>query len=422
MNCDSNDTADGDGDGVTKYEECVYSLDDTDADFDGDGLTDGQELKKLGTDPTEADSDGDFIPDRVEVEGFSIRNKQWYLNPINADTNGDGLLDSVDCPALVDSTAGPIATVCDTDGDGLPNPFEFDDDNDGVPDAVDLSPGESVDRGGKRIGQATAATAFDADHPFKLSVTDLLPNWPVLVDLQFRPVISGHLAYAMNVLNWPAGDVDGQIQHAADTTFATTNPDDTAGANGDVRLVPLLEIVLTGGEIPLKLAEPAARVTVGSGTAVSSTVGLSPDTDPAGTQITFLQGASLKVYGGTCGALGTQLGTTFTQTPATLSDHTVLELADGNHAVVVDNGTVSACADLADVANGMYTDKMVDTSVLDPYGITAHDQGDGSVVLYVPLNVTADDTGGGKAAFQARVLYWPGCGPARPACGVSPSR
>ena len=86
----------------------------------------------------------------------------------------------------------------------------------------------------------------------------------MLVDLQMRPVNPTHLAYAMNVLDWPAGDVDGQIQHKADTTFADSNnpdienPDDDAGSHGDMRLVPLLEIVMTGAQIPLKLTEPAA--------------------------------------------------------------------------------------------------------------------------------------------------------------------
>ena len=63
----------------------------------------------------------------------------------------------------------------------------------------------------------------------------------MFVDLQMRPVTPTHLAYAMNVLDWPAGDVSGQIQHGANGTFARSNnpeitdPDDTAGANGDGR-------------------------------------------------------------------------------------------------------------------------------------------------------------------------------------------
>ena len=61
--------------------------------------------------------------------------------------------------------------------------------------------------------------------------------------------------------------------------------------------------------------------------------------------------------------------------------------------------------------NGPYTDQMVDLSVLSPYGITAHDQveaGVPSVVVYVPLNVATDDTGGGKSAFQSHMIYWVG--------------
>ncbi len=414
LNCDQNDTADPDNDGVSNFEECVYFTDPTNPDQDNDGLNDGQELDKLGSDPTLADTDGDLITDTVEVQGFELGQKQWYLDPNNADTNGDGLIDSMECPALVDSSAGGIAAACDTDQDGLPNAVEFDNDDDGVPDAVDLSPEESVDRDGIRIGQAGEPTAFNGDTPFELSVTDLAAYWPVFVDLQLRPVESEHLAYAMNVLNWPDRDVEGQIQHGKPTTFKDSNPQDTAGANGDMRLVPLLEIMMTGDQIPLKLAMPAVTVTVGSETAVESEVTLRPGADPASTELTYPYhvGAELKVYEGTCEEPGTLLGTFADPSGiGTLAGKRVVELADDGHALVVSMGSEVECAGIPDVANGPYLDKMVDTSVLEPYGITVKDEVVGGVhaaLAYVPLNVTTDDTGGGKSAFQARMLYWVG--------------
>ena len=173
---------------------------------------------------------------------------------------------------------------------------------------------------GKRSGKVTDPTPFNGANPFKLSVQNLQGRqgeWPVLVDLQMRPENPTHLAYDMNVLDWPTGDVDGQIQHKANTTFADSNnpdisnPEDEAGSHGDMRLVPLLEVVMTGGQVPLKLTEPAATVIVGSGTALSSTVTLKPAANPADTRFTFTlpQGATLKVYEGTCPALGTLLAT-----------------------------------------------------------------------------------------------------------------
>ena len=411
LNCDATKTGDSDADGVNDYEECVYFTNELDPDTDHDGLNDGQELNKLATYPTEIDSDGDAITDTVEVQGFSLGGQMWYLNPNNPDSNNDGIVDSAECPALVEvrnPSSTIIAQQCDSDHDNIPNPFEFDNDNDGVPDAVDLSPDESVTFDGKGYGRATAATAFKHDRPFRLSVTNLSAGWPVLADIQLRPLITDHLSYAYNVLDWPAGDVDGQIQHQRSTTFLDLNPKDTAGAQGDIRLIPMLQIGMTG-ELPLKLTTPRASVIVGKGTVVSSTVTLEPATATT-TRLTYglPANARLLLYGGTCPNLDAQPLITLTGTAGTLGTHSVVQVADGNHALVI-TGTVSgACIEIPDVVNGIYPDKMVDESVLAPYGITLKDEGSGSVVAYVPLNAATDDTGGGRSAFQARMMYWPG--------------
>ncbi len=411
LSCNPDDTADSDGDGVNNYEECVYWLDAGDPDYDDDGLDDGQELNKLATDPSAADTDGDGVSDAVEVRGFPLGGRTWFLNPNNPDSNNDGQVDAAECPVLLETpnpTADQISAQCDADQDDIPNPFEFDNDDDGVPDVVDLSPDEAVDTNGKRHGQPAAATAFNRDHPFRLSVTNLASGWPVLVDLQMRPVVADHLAYALNVYDWPENDVDGQIQHKANTTFYSLNPQDASGANGDMRLVPLLEIAMTG-PLPLKLADPSAQVIVGAGTALSTTVTI----DAASATSTRFRyalpaNARLDLYAGTCGSLGAQPLLALTGASATLSARSVVQTADGSHALVITDGTTPACAELPDVVNGPYADKMVDESALAAYGVTASDQGDGSVLVYVPLNVTSDDTGGGKSAFQARMIYWPG--------------
>ena len=417
-------TADAEKDGVNDYDECAYSLRPDKADTDGDGLTDSQELYKLATNGSDPDTDGDVITDTVEVQGFTYAGKQWYLDPTNPDTNNDGVIDSAECSVLVDvahPTEADFRNYCDSDQDNIPNIYEDDNDNDGVPDRVDLASDQWADVKGTRSGKVTDLTPFNGDNPFKLSVTNLQGRqgeWPVLVDLQMRPESPANLAYTMNVLDWPAGDVDGQIQHKANTTFADSNnpdiknPDDDAGSHGDMRLIPLLEAVMTGNQVPLKLTDPAATVIVGSGTALSSTVTLKPAADKANTRFTFTlpQGANLKVYAGTCSALGGLLAT-FPGATDTITGKRVVELADGNHALVVSNGGQQKCAEITDVVNGAYTDQMVDLSVLSPYGITAHDEVRGgvpAVVAFVPLNVVTDDTGGGKSAFQSHMLYWVG--------------
>ena len=207
-----------------------------------------------------------------------------------------------------------------------------------------------MDRYGKRTRPGCRCdTAFNSANPFTLTVHSLQENWPVLVDLQMRPVTPTHLAYAMNVLDWPAGDVDGQIQHKADSTFqdsnnrTSRNPDDDAGGHGDMRLVPLLEIVMTGAQIPLKLTEPAVTVTVGSGTALSERGNSEARRQQPGRHADFTftlpQGASLELYVGTCASLGKLLVTTFTGTTGAILGKRLTKLADGNHALVVKTGS-----------------------------------------------------------------------------------
>ena len=105
----------------------------------------------MGTAPGVADTDGDQIPDFVEVRGFRYAGQDWYLDPTKPDTNGDGQLDSLECPPLIDGgtiTEDVIRAQCDADGDGVPDLFQEDDDSDGVPDRVDLSPNDVLDRNG----------------------------------------------------------------------------------------------------------------------------------------------------------------------------------------------------------------------------------------------------------------------------------
>ncbi|MCP4391740.1 MAG: hypothetical protein GY802_25825, partial [Gammaproteobacteria bacterium] len=59
-------------------------------DSDLDGLNDFVELC-LGTDPFSADTDIDNVSDKLEVDGFLIDGVRWYSNPLQPDSNRDGL-------------------------------------------------------------------------------------------------------------------------------------------------------------------------------------------------------------------------------------------------------------------------------------------------------------------------------------------
>lgn len=208
----------------------LYEAGDTD-DRDGDGLTDYEECI-LGTDPTYEDSDGDLISDAQEVEAGG--------DPMARDSNGDGILDTSEWPAGDDT--GPA----DTDGDGVTDILDDDNDNDGVPDGLDLSPFAA---GSETFGEST---------PFSLIVDDLTEGEPTFVEFQLRPVNEDHLWYAFNVFDWPQGDDAGVMRDVDGKTFADSGATGASDADGDIKLIPMLEIRIRGDDD--NLPEPVEHV------------------------------------------------------------------------------------------------------------------------------------------------------------------
>jgi len=226
-----------------------------DADDDGDGLANIEEAR-LGTYLDADDSDGDGITDDVELLGYDCGNNTWYLDPQNPDTNGDGLSDAQECPACVRLSGDvlpPRGDWLDTDGDGVPDAFDDDNDNDGVHDAVDLSPFSALGGDGNYFG---------LDNPFKIKVDHVEKDKPLFVDVQIRPEHPDHLSYQFNILDWPSDDYEGQIQRGFDTTFADQVSDGPVSDSfGDMRLIPLLEITIpykdgSYGNLPVKPGAP----------------------------------------------------------------------------------------------------------------------------------------------------------------------
>lgn len=272
VGAENDDGTDTDGDGLTDLQESMILTDPAAADTDGDGISDGGEVLKLGTDPRALDTDGDQISDGAEAQGFEWNGQRWYLNPRRPDTNNDGSADTLECWDLVDVelddndqpmlTPSRGDTCADTDGDGTPDPFDLDDDGDGVPDSVDISATIAV--GGGRDDDDGIIGLEDGTLELKLD--GLTPGEPAMVDFQFRPVNPDHLWYTLNVLDWPSGDVEGQIQRVHDTTFqdyqdgigVESTPKD---ANGDLKLIPMLEVEIPFqaghyGNLPVKAGAP----------------------------------------------------------------------------------------------------------------------------------------------------------------------
>ena len=76
-------------------------------DTDGDGLSDGDEILRLKTDPLKVDSDSDGLSDWDEV-------KSYRTDPANPDTDGDGIIDGEE---VTKYKTNPLKV--DTDGGGL---------------------------------------------------------------------------------------------------------------------------------------------------------------------------------------------------------------------------------------------------------------------------------------------------------------
>jgi hypothetical protein len=119
-----------------------------DADEDQDGLPNGYELS-LGTNPFVTDTDMDGLSDYQEVVGFPCGDDPEIdfveTNPLLPDSNGDGLRDgdefyNGECRKLVYAKLGPDQPLVPIPVGKQPYAWSDDNDLDGVPDGLDLSP------------------------------------------------------------------------------------------------------------------------------------------------------------------------------------------------------------------------------------------------------------------------------------------
>ena len=139
-------TGDLDRDGLRNDREIDGATQFLVNDTDRDGLPDGPEVTRFGTNPTNEDTDDDGVPDAAEIRNGTA--------PRAADTDGDGLSDDRE---IVELPTDPTAS--DTDGDGLADPEELrlgtdptdpDTDDDGLAD-------------GREVALGTDPTAIDTD-------------------------------------------------------------------------------------------------------------------------------------------------------------------------------------------------------------------------------------------------------------------
>ncbi len=416
----SDDAAvDSDGDGLTDAFERQANADAPDlgtmllnpasADTDSDGLNDGQEVS-IGLSPAKSDTDGDGISDLNEVTGFYYGSDTWYSNPLEKDTDKDGILDGTECSERATSATG----IChDTDLDGIPDIFDTDDDGDGVPTIVDASP-YSVD---------TAKLIYTGSRPLNFSVSSMEPDRTVLITYQVRPTQAAHLTYAMNVLDWPAGDTDGQIQRVSGNTFGSNLSEekraaDPRASNGDMRLIPMLEVTLKGSTLPLPLTNQFTfTVNDGSGSGAGAfDAGFSliaqseTETQLRVDHVNNWGGAmSVVLASGNCAQYTG--GTTYNGLAdgASVNVQTPLgTLADGGRVLLVKKGDgsgVLGCGVIPPVAHGSLTRDVVDDALLGRYGASARQNSDGSVIVYAPLSLVHTTGGDVGVAFSSTIPF-----------------
>ena len=270
-------TADADGDGLTDYEECLLGTSSETSTL-GDGLTaDG------------VDSDGDTLSDLWEVSGVAYDGVHWYPDPLEADTNGDTLPDTVEWEVdadgdgqIDDGDGDGIPDMRDTDGDGTPDLFDEDNDGDGVADWLDRSPFTAsavplYDGAGNLTGYD--GLIFGEDTPLELALDDLAGDAYTFVEFQLRPTDPQHLWYAFNVFDWPQYDRRGQIQDDDNLTFLDVNGQEQAAANdgyGDMKLIPMLEIRIPGANSGLPDADTLAQYGISTKEDVDGTLAYVP--------------------------------------------------------------------------------------------------------------------------------------------------
>lgn len=194
---------DTDGDGLYDPVEAVLGTDMNDTDTDFDRLSDSEELLIYLTDPLKPDSNNDGLPDYFEVHNISL----------------------------------------DLDGDGFPNAWDFDNDGDGVIDAMDMSP----------FSYSNFSNSFHFDIKTTGNVT--------YIDFQLRPKDAYLLHMPGQAWDWRDGDSRGNIK-------------DLDNSKEDVRVTPLLE--LTVNSAPDQSAVRDYGISISSNKAL---VPLSPDQD-----------------------------------------------------------------------------------------------------------------------------------------------
>ncbi|RME42966.1 MAG: hypothetical protein D6791_16585, partial [Chloroflexi bacterium] len=384
-------------------------------DSDQDGLSDYEETL-LGTALDSADTDGDLISDLEEIQGFEWptgSNQFWYTDPLSVDTNQDGIGDSDEW-----NSAERLHPTWDTDNDDTPDLFDRDNDGDGVPDKLDISPFQAF------------TTTFTAEQPFNLVINGLTPGKQTFVRLQLRPTNPEHLWYTLNRLDWPQ-DEAGNIK-------------DVDNSPDDLQLVPMLEVTIPDAPSNLPLAEPSITVDIRPSAEtpsfiqqpISGTITLTQNGDAVKIDPDLNGSAFISIREGTCAVPGKNVSNVVTVATGgsgtvALGDFASTQLKDrasGGYVITVAHqpGGPPVFLGCGQIPHTPFEgEKMIDQGQLQSYGINVREaagKGNAGKLIYVPLSLVVDDPAnlnnntnlpavegsrGGRVAFSGLLPYMP---------------
>jgi glycosylphosphatidylinositol phospholipase D len=247
-------------------------------DEDQDGLPNGYELQ-LGTNPFLVDTDMDGLTDYREVVGYPCGEdpeiEAVETNPLLPDSNGDGLRDGDEfyrgqCRRLYYTKPGPDKPGGYT-AYGEPYAWRDDNDGDGVPDGLDLSPfSSSEELGGvgsyfetndagtyytKKIYTSKPGSNLTFETLDKDPGSEVEP-YPFYVELQVRADEGLMRAAYKKAMEWPK-DLEGNIRNngeGADAALVSLLIGEDLLSSGMLEVVPYLQAKVAEADLPSLVA------------------------------------------------------------------------------------------------------------------------------------------------------------------------
>ncbi len=176
---------DPDGDQLNNLAEQSLGTNPTVADTDQDGLDDGVEFS-LMTDPTSSDSDGDGLNDGFEVSNGLDPLDNGSVN-INNGPNGDPDSDGV--KNIDEFILGTDPNNPDTDGDGLPDGFEFSNGLDALDNGdIDANQGADGDPDGDGFSNALELAQNSNPLDIRSQPVNMVVSYVVGAQLVYTPI------------------------------------------------------------------------------------------------------------------------------------------------------------------------------------------------------------------------------------------